>query len=97
MTFRRISIHEAKRKFFKGEVVYFCPHKMRPDGPFSQSVAIHPKEWLENAERYYKENQSSPCWKGSIEATAWSLAYNNWAYYNASWEAGYYPAYYIEV
>lgn len=68
--------------------------KLQPHGPFSQAVGIHPKEWLEKAEGY-KENQSSPCWKGSVEETAWSLAYNNWAYYNTSWEAGYYANYYI--
>lgn len=94
MTYRRITIHEAKRRFFNSELVYFCPHKMRPDGPWSQAVGIHPKEWLEKAEMY--KNMNSDLWKGSTEATAWSLAYNNWAYYNASYEAGYYAAYYVE-
>lgn len=93
MRFRRITIHQAKKRFFNGEVVYFCPHKMRPDGPFSCATGIHPKEWLENAESY----QNHPdLWKGSTEATAWRLAYNNWAYYNASYETGYYAAYYVE-
>lgn len=96
MSFRRITIHEAKRRFFNNEVVYFCPHKLRPDGPFSSAVGIHPREWLDKAAMYARENPSSPCWKGSLEATAWSLAYNNWAYYNASYEAGYYAAYYVE-
>jgi hypothetical protein len=93
VSFQRITIHQAKKRFFAGEVVYFCPHKMRPDGPFSQAVGIHPKEWVAKATQY-KNNPD--LWKGSIVTTAWRLAYNNWAYYNASYEAGYYAAYYVE-
>jgi hypothetical protein len=102
MSFRRISVHEAKKRFFAGDKhVYFCPHKFRPDGPFSMAVQIFGREWLEQAEGYDPIRRPGatigPIWKGTIGDTAWALAMNNWAYYNASYETGYYPWYYVWV
>lgn len=92
--FNRITIHEAKRRFNRGEPVVFCPCNLRPGYPWSPHCAIHPAEWLEEAAGYVNNHI---LWKGSVQATAWDLAYSNWAYYNASHEAGYYAAYYVEA
>lgn len=92
--FKRITKREAKALFAKGEVVYFCPCKFAPDGPWSMACGCHPTEWLEQAKTY----EGHPIlWKGTVEATAWDLAYNNWAYYNATNETGLYAHYYLQL
>ena len=91
---RRITKREAKKLFSAGKIVMFCPCKMRPSGPFSMAASIHPVEWLEKAELYNYDG--STLWKGNVQETAWSLAYNSWSYYNASYETGYYPHYYVD-
>jgi len=89
----RISKARAKKLFATDKPVFLCPVKMYPDGPFSGSCLILGKEYLEQAERY---RNHPDLWKGTIEETAWDLMYNNWIFYNASYDTGYYPAYYIE-
>lgn len=94
--FKKITKAEAKKVFASGGVVYFCPCKMRPDGPFSQACPIYPEEWIERAE-IHEKYKPEPFWKGTVVKTAWELVYNSWSYHNTSWEAGYYPAYYVAI
>jgi hypothetical protein len=91
---RRISKSEAKRMFTTTDkAVYFCPCKMHPYRPWNQAVPLFGKEYLERAAGY---RDNPELWEGSVEETAWSLAYNNWAFYNTSHETGYYAHYYID-
>ncbi len=90
---RRISKAQARKLFAADRPIYLCPHKMRPDGPFSCACLILGKSYLENAEMYRNDPQ---LWKGTLEKTAWDLMYNNWCFYNATYETGYYAAYYVE-
>jgi hypothetical protein len=93
-TFVRISKRAAQKLFAEGNKQFcLCPHKLRPGFPFAPHVSVCGKEYLEDAKRY---ETNVHLWKGTIEKTAWDLMYNNWAYYNASYEAGYYAAYYVE-
>jgi hypothetical protein len=92
--FRRITIQAARRRFNENKAVYLCPHKMAPDGPYSPAALVFGREWLERAE-LYKGNEK--LWAGTLEKTAWAIMLNNWKHYNASYETGYYPAYYVEV
>lgn len=89
--YRRITKAEARKLFDAGKVVYWCGHKMRPEGPFSPAIGIHPRPWMEQATLHV----GGECWKGTHTKTAWTLAFNAWMFYNANWECGYYPAYYV--
>lgn len=89
----RISKCQAKKIFNRGGLVYLCPCKFLPAGPFSMAVNISGNEYLHCAEVY---DETSDLWKGSLEETAWSIMYNRWHFYNASYETGYYAHYYIE-
>lgn len=94
MPLRRITKREAQAKFYTGvEGIILCPCKFRPDGPFSMGCRVFGREWLDKAEGYA---DSPDLWKGTINSTAWSLMYNNWAYYDTSYETGYYAHYYVE-
>ena len=90
---KRITKKEAQKRFFAGEIIYFCPCKMSPDWPWFLAMPIHPKDYLERAKGYPKGHT---LWAGSLEKTAWELAYDNWAYYNTNYEMGYYAHYYRE-
>jgi hypothetical protein len=94
MQFTKITKAAAKKRFAANQPVYLCPCKMRPGGPFNSACLIFGKEYLEQAEGY---RNNDILWKGNLEATAWNLMYNNWAFYNTSYETGYYAAYYIET
>lgn len=98
MALKRITIHQAKKLFADGtSIIIVCPCKFHPAGPFSMGCRISGKEYLENAEWYSPEKgKESDLWKGTLEKTAWDLMYNNWAFYNTSFETGYYAHYYIE-
>lgn len=93
--FKRITKRQAQKAFSNGQIVYFCPCKMRPGFPWNLACPIHPKEHIAKAE-YYADNHNPQLWKGSIEKTAWALAYNAWAFYNTNYEMGYYAHYYLE-
>lgn len=94
---RRITKREAFKLFTTTDtLVYFCPCKMWPEGPWSSACPISGKEYLEDARAYEQYDQQSPCWKGTVEQTAWDLAYNNWAFYNTCHEMGYYAHYYVQ-
>lgn len=86
----RITKHQAKQRFASGLAFYLCPHKMRPDYLFCPAHHV-PALYLN---RYRSE---SGVYNGDIsDSQAWDTLYNNWAYYNTSYEQGYYAAYYID-
>jgi hypothetical protein len=89
---QRITIHEARKRFATGQAIYVCPCKLNPDGPFSPACLVYGLEYLERAERY---QEHSTMWAGSLERTGWRLMMDNWRYYNANFEAGYYPHFYV--
>jgi hypothetical protein len=92
--FVRITKAQARKLFAQGdEIIFLCPCRMRPGTPFNMAAAVSGREYLEKAVAY---KDHPDLWKGSVEATAWDLMFNNWAYYNASHECGYYPHYFIE-
>lgn len=93
MAFRRITTTEAKKLWLAGKSVYLCPHKLHPCSPWNMATLVTSAEWLEAADRH---GPTSEVWDGSRETTAWALMLNNWRYYNASYETGYYPHYYVE-
>jgi hypothetical protein len=99
-SFVRISKREAQKRFNAGTMpVYLCPCKLRPGFPWNVACLIFGKEYLEDAERYAPRpdgTDGSILWKGTLEKTAWDLLYNNWAYYNATYETGYYAHYYVQ-
>ena len=76
---RRITIREAKQRFYNGQPIYLCPCKMRPGGPWNMAALV---VWSE-ADRN--------------SLMAWPRMLANWKFYNASYETGYYPHYYVEV
>lgn len=43
ITYGRASRTMAKKAFDRGEIIYFCADKMRPDGMWAGGVAIHNK------------------------------------------------------
>lgn len=89
----KISQTQAKRIWLSGKPIYICPSNISPSMPFNVAALTFAKEWLEKADLHGK---SSKLWKGSREETAWQLMLNNWKYYNASYEAGYYPHFYVD-
>lgn len=83
-TYVRISKRQARKLHATGANVHACPRKLRPGGPFASSMAIP------SAERI-REGAFVP--EGEDPFDYWIKWFNH---YNASWEAGYYPAFYIE-
>lgn len=80
----KISKREARKRFDQDLHVILCPCKLRPGGPFSPEVTIFPQ-----AHKYRAKLVGSP--------DAWESMYNNWRFYNASYEAGYYASYYKQA
>jgi len=107
--FKRITKKHAKKLFSEGKPIYLCPSKMNPNAYlFSPAClvfftddlkqsALRYKSYAEDTSDSYYPKQYAHLWLGSIEETAWDLMYNNWSYYNTSYETGYYAHYYIEV
>ena len=93
LKYTRISIKEAKRRFCLSIPFNICPHKLRPGFPFACDITIMSgKEWLFRAIDYKEHNPVF--YTGTPEKIAWNLMYDNWAYYNTSWETGYYAWFY---
>ena len=90
----KITKQQAKKRFVNGDVIHLCPCKMAPGGILSLVCLIESKPYLEAA-RACRGNHD--LWRGTVENTAWSLMYNVWEYYNASWETGCYPHYYVRA
>lgn len=105
MKYQRITKAAARKLFAAGETVYLCPCKFYPGGMWSVECPVTmTSDLIEDAKRfedhYNRRHESAysaqyaDLWKGSIAATAWDLMYNNWRYYNTSYEQGYYAHYY---
>jgi hypothetical protein len=90
---KRITKQEAYKRFCDGDIIVLSPCKFIPDGSFSMGCRISGKEWLEHCAKY--ENHCT-LWEGTLYKTAWSRMMDNWKYYNASYETGYYAHYYID-
>ena len=94
---KRITKQAAYKLFAAGKPIILCPCKMRPVSYWYVAPTMEPYHWLENAEYYNPETSyggANAVWKGSLEKTAWDLAYNAWANYNTNNEMGYYAHYY---
>ena len=86
----RITKHQAKQRFAAGQAFSLCPHKMRPGYPFNQAFLV-------TADYLSRYRSDSGIYKGDVsDQEAWDTLYNNWAWYNTSYEQGYYAAYYID-
>lgn len=91
----RISKREAQRLFAEGDKpIFLCPCKLRPGFPWNVAVHVFGQPYLEDAQRQGTPEglQRYP----TLESQAWTLMYNNWAYYNVSHETGYYAHYYVQ-
>jgi hypothetical protein len=82
-TFNRITKREARARYEANETFVMCPHKMPPGGAWASHSTIFPAE--------YKPEGYPDLWY------SFDSMYNSWAYYNASWETGYFPHFYVEV
>lgn len=82
MAFKRITKAEARKRYENNEPFVMCPCKMRPGFPFGMHSTIFPEA--------HKPAGYPELWD------SFDSVYNNWAYYNASYEAGYYAHFYIE-
>jgi hypothetical protein len=97
--FTRISKREARKLFNENKSFVLCPVKLRPGSPWSSHCTIPTdtiKDYKVQAAWYAPDGitPSTELWEGTINNTAWTLLYDNWAFYNTSWETGYYAAYY---
>lgn len=106
--FKRITKRQAKQLFADGKLIYLCPAKLRPGFPFNNACPVTMTDDLKHSALRYRDyainqdidnysKQYAHLWKGDIVSTAWDLMYNNWSYYNTSYETGYYAHYYVEV
>lgn len=86
----RITKAEARKRFAANQALYVCPVKLHPFPPLSSAALVFGAN--------YEPCEVDNSWKGEEPYTisAWDVMYNNWAYYNASWEAGYYASYWVE-
>lgn len=91
---KRITKRQAKKLFSEGKMIVLCPCKIWPEGPFSMACRISGTEYIREA---HMSVNHPDLYKGSIEETAWCLMYNNWQFYNSSYEMGYYPHYYVDA
>ena len=101
--FKRITKREARQRFADGKPFFLCPVNLRPGFPWSPHSTVAKtdiaefKQAAENcAPNGVWGSTAGGLWKGDINSTAWDFMYNAWAFYNASHEAGYYAAYYLE-
>ena len=86
----RITKHQAKKRFAAGQAFSLCGHKMHPGYPFNPAFLV-------SADYLSRYRSDSGAYKGDVsDQEAWDALYNNWAYYNTSYEQGYYAAYYID-
>jgi hypothetical protein len=79
--FRRISTAAAKRFFAQGLPVVLCPCKCVP-------APGHP--FVQHV------TVSSADWRKPWIEDPWRSMLNEWKHYNASYEMGYYPHFYVE-
>ena len=80
--FIRITKKKARQLFIEDKSFSLCPCKLIPSFPFCQALRVNPKDWKKQPEDNVDE--------------AFEALITDWVYYNASYEVGYYPHYYIE-
>lgn len=80
--FVRINKTQARRVYERGTRVYVTHHKLRPANYYSWMP-------LEKRDDYY--------WPDHLYKTQFDYRCMNWKIYNACYEWGYYPSFYVEV
>lgn len=102
------NMREAKKLWANGETIYLlgcnllpgmmwhpCPVKMKDYvGSALRFKALHDE--VKSGSSSYYARQYAHLWSGTLEETTWNLMYNNWKYYNTSYEEGYYAHYYVK-
>lgn len=92
---KRISKRQARELFATNQPFYICPVKLHPYPPFSSASLIFRNEYSASGENPSTGNIFEDFYN-STYIPAWDVMYNNWAYYNTSWETGYYASYWVE-
>lgn len=86
-TWVRISKKEALARFELAEPFYVCPNKMMPGCPFNMAIPIL------NAPDCIQPWRDGPVsWRFAFERML-----REWAWHNASYETGYYAAFYAHI
>ena len=80
----RISMVNAKRRYDRGEVIYVCPLKLRPGGPWHPECAIVKGDY---------SGSDVQCFLA--DSKEFEDVVREYAHYNCSYGTGRYPAYYI--
>lgn len=99
--YRRIDKREARKQWRNGVTIGLVACNMRPFGGWSYPCFVTPEEWI--AKRKDSRNHNDYWMKPylypglDVVDAAFQCMLDNWSYYNASYETGYYPHYYIEV
>jgi len=81
----RISMKNAKRRYDRGEVIYICPHKLRPGGPWHPECAIARDDYSDEDTQYFL------AYTKEFEDVV-----REYAHYNCSYGTGKYLSYYIK-
>jgi hypothetical protein len=92
---QRISKRHGFRLFCEGKPVLLCPRKFRPERPFSLALTVHAREWIERETMLARGNGTKKTAE-QLHKEAFESMLRNWAWFNASWETGYYRHYYRE-
>jgi hypothetical protein len=93
---KKLNKTQALKALTSGKDIYLCPCKLRFGGPWHPEYLLNQSgwnEWITKAAGYVG---NPTLWKGNPVNTAWSLMYNNWAFYNTSAEMGSYAHYYVK-
>lgn len=95
---KRITKREALKRFYAGKPIWLQPCKLCPGGWAYPCQIDPPKHWEHAAivKRVWRSGWTAEDATQEIKEAAWESMYNNWAYYNTSWEMGYYAHYYIK-
>ena len=84
--FIRISKKNAERRYNNGEVIYLCPHALRPGYPWHPEVAVTKTDLSQDCgAQYFVSNTAE-----------FEKLVDDYKRYNCNYSAGLYPAYYIK-
>jgi hypothetical protein len=84
----------AKKMWRAGKTVGLLACNLRFGGMMGQPCPTKQADYVEHLECMDWQSIYPGC---TIEEAAWRSMYNNWQYYNANSECGYYAHYYLEV